>query len=330
MNILVTGGAGYVGSILIGDLIKEKHHVKCLDRFFFGKESLNQFTSENLELIEDDIRLFNPDLLSDIDVVIDLASLSNDPSAELDPNLTMNINHEGRSRVARLSKKMGVKKYILASTASIYGFQKEIVSEESDVNPLTTYSKASYLAEQDIIPLNDDNFCSVALRFGTIYGFSNRMRFDLVVNTMTYNLFSNGKIVIDGDGKQSRPLIHVNDVSKAYRQVIDAPEKTVGGQIFNAGSETQNYEISTLASEIISAISGDYQIIHQGTNDHRSYQVSFEKIKKEIDFSPEFTVKDGAQEVFNALKSGVLKHTKKTITLEWYKHLLESGKLQTI
>jgi len=156
------------------------------------------------------------------------------------------------------------------------------------------------------------------------------MRFDLVVNTMTYNLFSNGKIVIDGDGKQSRPLIHVNDVSKAYRQVIDAPEKTVGGQIFNAGSETQNYEISTLASEIISSISGDYQIIHQGTNDHRSYQVSFEKIKKEIDFSPEFTVKDGAQEVFNALKSGVLKHTKKTITLEWYKHLLESGKLQTI
>lgn len=330
MNILVTGGAGYVGSILIPDLIKENHHVKCLDRFFFGKESLNKLTSDNLELLEDDIRLFNPNLLKDVDVVIDLASLSNDPSAELDPNLTMNINHQGRSRVAHLSKKMGVKKYILASTASIYGFQKEIVNEESTVNPLTTYSKASYSAEQDILPLNDEKFCSVALRFGTIYGLSNRMRFDLVVNTMTYKLFSEGKVVIDGDGKQSRPLIHVNDVSKAYRQVIDASNKTVGGQIFNVGSESQNYEISTLASEIISSIPGDYEIIHQGTNDHRSYQVSFKKIQNKINFSPEHTIKSGAEEIFNALKSGILECTKKTITLEWYKHILEKGELKIV
>jgi len=330
LNILVTGGAGYVGSILIPDLIKEKHHVKCLDKFFFGKESLSAISSDKLELIEDDIRLFNSNLLTDVDVVIDLASLSNDPSAELNQNLTMNINHKGRSRVAKLSKQMGVKKYILASTASIYGFQQDIVNEESDVNPLTTYSKASYLAEQDIIPLNDDDFCSVALRFGTIYGLSSRMRFDLVVNTMTHNLFSKGKIVINGDGKQSRPLIHVNDVSKAYRQVINSDKKIIGGQIFNVGSDSENFQMSDLASEIISAIPGKYEIIHEGTNDHRSYQVSFEKIKNKINFLPEYTIRDGAQQVFNALQSGSIEHTDKTITLKWYKHLLESGNLKII
>ena len=156
------------------------------------------------------------------------------------------------------------------------------------------------------------------------------MRFDLVVNTMTYNLFSKGKIVINGDGKQSRPLIHVNDVSKAYRQIINSDKKIIGGQIFNVGSESQNFQMSNLASEIISAIPGKHEIIHEGTNDHRSYQVSFEKIKNKINFSPEHTIRDGAQQVFDALKSGSIKHSNKTITLEWYKHLLENGNLEII
>lgn len=326
LKILVTGGAGYVGSILITELIKE-HYVRCLDRFFFGKEYLSKLSSKNLELIDEDIRWFNSDLLKDIDIVIDLAAISNDPSAELEPKITYDINYLGRSRVARLSKKYHVKKYILASTASVYGFQKDVVNENSKVNPLTTYSKANRLAELKVLPLNDSNFSTTVLRFGTIYGISPRMRFDLAINTMTYSLFSTKKIVIDGDGKQSRPFVHVKDAVQAYQKIINAPNEIVGGEIFNVGSEEQNLKIISLAKEITNSIGLEHEIIHRGANDHRSYIASFKKIQKKLNFSAINSIKDGAREIYNALELGRLEHSKKTITLDWYKYLIKKGVL---
>ena len=155
----MTGGAGYIGSVLIPSLISKGHYVKCLDRFFFGKEYLSSKKFEgNIELIQDDIRWFDPKILQNVDVVMDLAALSNDPVGDLDPKKTFEINHVGRARVCKLSKESGVPRYILASSASIYGQQQEIVDENSEVFPLTAYSKANRKAEVDVLNLNDNEF----------------------------------------------------------------------------------------------------------------------------------------------------------------------------
>ena len=327
MKILVTGGAGYVGSILISDLIK-KHDVVCLDRFFFGKDYLSQEKFANrVELIQDDIRWFNPKFLEQIDLVIDLAAMSNDPSGELDPDKTFDINYLGRTRVAKLSKKFGVKRYILASSASVYGFQENIVNEESTTNPLTTYSKSAQLAELDILPLDDDDFTVTVLRFGTLFGASPRMRFDLGTNAMTHSLFETGEIMVDGDGKQKRAVLHVKDASRVYQTVIDSSEEKVKKQIFNAGSDDLSYDINQVAQQIGESSGKPFKINHRGTNDLRSYTASFAKIKDTLNFSPQYSVKDGVNEILQGLDSGEIKKTKQTITLEWYRHLISSSKL---
>lgn len=325
MKILVTGGAGYVGSVLITELIKN-HSVKCLDRFFFGSEYLSgkQFEGK-VELVRDDIRWFDEKILKDVDVVVDLAALSNDPTGELNPKLTDEINHLGRTRVARLSKKAGVKRYILGSSASVYGFQKNIVDENSKVEPLTAYAKANRLAEMAVLPLNDKNFTVTVLRFGTLYGTSPRMRFDLAVNIMTYNVFKTGKMIVNGDGKQSRPFLHIRDVVNAYQKLMEASPEKIGGQIFNVGSEDQNYQIIELAKEIGDAVGKKYSVVYQGANDHRSYFASFKKITETLGFKTNFSVRDGALEIYRALERGELTYSIKTVTLEWYKHLLASN-----
>lgn len=328
MNILVTGGAGYVGSVLIADLISKNHSVKCLDRFFFGDEYLlqKQFDGK-LELIKNDIRWFEPKILNDIDAVMDLGSLSNDPVGELDPKKTFEINHLGRARVALLSKKAGVKHYILPSSASNYGKQEGIVNENSDVFPLTSYSKANRKAEIDALNLNDDNFTVTVLRFSSIYGISPRMRFDLAVNSMALSLFKTGKIIVTGDGKQNRPFLHIKDAVNAYSLVLSSPIEKISGQIFNVGSDEQNYQIIDLAKEVADAIGKPYEIEFQGTHDHRSYIASFKKIKEVLGYVTDFTVKDGAKEVFYALENNEINDSIKTKTVEWYKNLEHYQKL---
>lgn len=322
MKILVTGGAGYVGSVLISELIQNNHNVICLDRFFFGDDHLIGTKFEGkLELIKDDIRWFDEKILEDVDVVMDLGSLSNDPVGELDPEKTFEINHKGRTRVATLSKKAGVKRYILPSSASNYGKQKGVVNEESPVYPLTTYSQANRKAEIDILALNDDNFTTTVLRFASIFGLSPRMRFDLGVNSMTLELFKSGTIVVTGDGKQWRPFLHIKDAIDSYELVMKASKEKISGQIFNVGSDDLNYQILELAKEVGNAIGRKYKIEFKGTHDHRSYKASFKKIKETLGFSPKFSVANGAREIFSALESGQISDTIKTKTVEWYKNL---------
>ena len=217
LNILVTGGAGYVGSVLIPSLIQDNHNVKCLDRFFFGQEYLSsKHCDGKLQLIRDDIRWFDAKILKEIDVVIDLAALSNDPVGELNPEKTYEINHRGRARVAKLSKDVGVPRYILASSASIFGQQEKIADETSEVFPLTAYSKANRGAEIDSLMLNDDNFSVTALRFSSLYGVSPRMRFDIAVNEMVLELYKTRKIIVRGKNNQ-RPFLHINVAVNAYK-----------------------------------------------------------------------------------------------------------------
>jgi nucleoside-diphosphate-sugar epimerase len=326
MKVLVTGGAGYIGSILCRMLIEKGFDVICLDRFFFGFDSIEEI-KDRIKIVKEDIRWFNPNILKGIDAVIDMASLSNDPSGELDPQKTLEINYEGRVRVARLSKKYGIKKYVLASSCSVYGFQEGILTEESALNPLTTYAKANVLAEKEILPLADKLFTTTVLRLATVYGYSYRMRFDLAINGMVLGFYKNGKIPIMRDGKQWRPFVHVKDASNAFIRVLEAEPELVNGQIFNVGSDEQNFQIFELAKLIAESINMPFNYEWYGSPDNRSYKVSFKKIKETLNFKPQYTPKEGAKEVFEALKDGKLNpNDPRTITVKWYKNLLEMQK----
>ena len=325
MRVLVTGAGGYIGSVLVPMLLERGYEVLALDRFFFGKEKLPP-PDGKLEILEEDIRFFEKEILKDVDAVIDLAALSNDPAGELDPVKTWSINYLGRFRVATLSKLMGVKRYILPSSCSVYGFQDEVVDETSRTNPLTTYAKANLKAEEDILNLADGNFTVVILRQATVYGLSPRMRFDLAINGMVRGFFKNGRIPILRDGTQWRPFVHVRDTSRAMIMALEAPKESVNGEIFNVGSDEQNYQIFDLARRVAEAIGIPFEYEWYGLPDHRSYKVSFRKIKERLGFKPDYNAERGAVEIWEALKSGkVNPDDPRTITVEWYKSLLKEG-----
>jgi len=328
MKVLVTGGAGYIGSILTTMLLEKGYGVKCLDRFFFGEETLRDVRSNsNLELIKDDIRWFDPKILKDVDAVLDLASLSNDPSGELDPSKTYDINFLGRVRVAKLSKEYGIKRYVLASTCSVYGFQEDVLDENSPTNPLTTYAKSNVLAEKDVLSLADDKFTVTAMRQATVYGLSPRMRFDLAINGMILGVYKNKKIPVMRDGMQWRPFVHVKDTSKAFIMAFESPRDRVNKQIFNVGSNEQNFQILPLAEMIKEAVDVPVEIEWYGSVDKRSYRVNFDKIRKVLGFASDYTPKDEAKSIYKALENGKLSDSLKTKTVEWYKHLLEAQEL---
>jgi len=323
MNVLVTGGAGYIGSVMSRILLEKGYDVTCLDRLFFGTDSTKDI-ADRITLVKDDVRWFNPEILKNVDAVFDLAALSNDPSGELEPRKTLDINYKGRVRVARLAKKYGAKKYVLASTCSVYGFQEGIITEESGLNPLTTYAKANMMAEKEVLPLADKTFSATVLRQATVYGFSYRMRFDLAINGMVLGFYRNGKIPIMRDGKQWRPFVNVNDTSNAFIKVLEAEPELVNGQIFNVGSDEQNVQIFDLAKLVAESIDIPFNYEWYGSPDTRSYRVSFSKIKETLNFMPQITIGKGARNVFDALKEGTLNpDDPRTITVKWYKHLLE-------
>ena len=240
----------------------------------------------------------------------------------------MDINYKGRVRVANLAKKHGVKKYVFASTCSVYGFQEGLINEESNLNPLTTYAKASMMAEKEILPLGDKNFSATILRQATVYGFSYRMRFDLAINGMTLGYFKNGEIPIMRDGKQWRPFVNVKDTSKAFIKILESEPALVNSQIFNVGSDAQNIQIFDLAKLVAQACNLPFNYEWYGDCDTRSYKVSFKKIKDTLNFKPQTTIKQGAKNVFDALNQGTLNpDDPRMITVKWYKHLLKMQQL---
>jgi len=328
MQVLVTGGGGYIGSVLVKRLLKEGYKVKVLDRFFFGKETLSSVANnKNLKLIQDDTRWFDPKILKNVDVVMDLAALSNDPSGELNPKMTMEINYKGRARVAKLSKESGVKRYILASSCSIYGFRDGFLDEKSPINPLTTYAKANRQAEISAKKLSDNKFTTTMLRFATVFGLSPRMRFDLAVNGMVLGFYKNKQIPIMRDGKQWRPFIDVKDVAEAYLAVIKAQKDKINGEIFNVGSDHQNYQIIQLAKEIAKALNIPFKKQWYGDPDSRSYKISFKKIKNTLGYNTKISISSSAKDINKALKSGKTTDSIKTKTVEWYKYLLDAQKI---
>ncbi len=319
-TVLVTGAGGYIGTTLIPLLLKDNFNVMALDRFFFGMDLLPP--KDGLVCIREDVRKLGEKHFEGIDYVIDLVALSNDSSGELFQNATNEINFKSRVNTAILAKKMGVKRYILPSSCSVYGYQKEdvIVNETSPVNPLTTYSKANYKAEQEILPLKDKDFCVCVLRQATVYGYSKRMRFDLAINGMTYGAWKDGRLPLMRDGKQWRPMIHVQDAARALLFMLEIEAEKINGRIFNTGSENNNYQIGPLGEMIAGILPNDIEIEWYGDPDKRSYRVSFDKIYS-LGYRALFTAIEGTLEIVDALQTEKIAKNTRTITLDWYKEL---------
>ncbi len=319
-SIVVTGAGGYIGTILVPMLLEEGYKVRAIDRFFFGKGLLSEH--DNLEVIVEDSRKLGASHFEGFDAVIDLVAVSNDPSGELFRDATLQINRDARIRTAQLAREVGAKRYILPSSCSIYGFQKDdvIAGETSPTNPLSTYAVANEMAENGVLALADDGFCVVVLRQATVYGLSPRMRFDLAVNGMTYGAWKTGKLPLMRDGSQWRPMVHVHDTARAQVFMLTADPARVNGQIFNVGSEANVYQIGALGDIVASQIRRDVEIEWYGDPDHRSYRVAFDKIEA-LGYRAEKTAIDGVAEIQDALDAGTLEKTSRTITLDWYREL---------
>jgi nucleoside-diphosphate-sugar epimerase len=321
-RITITGGSGYIGSVLSQLLVMNGYKVRILDRFFFGNTVPE---SAFIEKVKIDSRNLSSDLLDESYAVLDLAAISNDPAGELDPVKTLDINYRARRRLQELASDSKVEKYILASSCSVYGFQEGILDENSPTNPLTTYAEANIRAEESALQLLEKGTdMSVTLfRQATMYGLSPRMRFDLAINGMTLGLWENGSIPMLRDGKQWRPMIHVRDTSKAFIAALDADKDKINGERFNVGSNEQNYQIMQCGELVANGLGKQFEYTWYGEPDHRSYQVKFDKIKKVLGFTPDWTADKGAAEIAEALESGAVKPNEITKTVSWYSSLLE-------
>ena len=327
-TILVTGAAGYIGTDLVETLLQQGYKVRAIDRLYFGPEKLQTFKSNpDFELLVIDSRSLQERHFQGVFAVCDLVAMSNDPSGDLNPLLTQEINHLGRVQTAKHAKRSGVTRYILFSSCSVYGAGTELnLKEDAAVNPLTAYSKASYAAELDVLALASNDFSVTIMRNATVFGLSRRMRFDLVVNLMVLTAFETGKIIITGGGDQWRPLVHLHDISVAVTMILTQNPKDVNCEIFNIGRE--NIKVKTLAYQIREALDSVIEIqLIADDPDKRDYHISFEKAAAKIGFIASTTIEEGAIEVHRGLISGEISRTDKTSTVGWYKKLVEAEKL---
>jgi len=309
-NVLVTGGGGYVGAVLIPKLLKKGYKVTVIDLYMYGENVLDAVKNDpNLKQVKGDIRdnaLLEKELKG-IDAVIHLACISNDPSYELDPELGKSINYDATTRLVDIAKKAGVKRFIYASTSSVYGIkEEENVSEDLPLEPLTDYSKYKALAEEYILKQRSPGFVVLILRPATVCGYSPRLRLDLSVNILTNHAVNKGKITVFG-GEQKRPNIHIEDMTDLYVKTLEYPDEKIDGKIFNAGYDNMKMkDIATTVKKVVVNKMGkkDIEIVTTPTDDNRSYHVSSEKIKKELGFEAKRSVENAVEDLVEAYKSG--------------------------
>ena len=303
-SIFITGGAGYVGSVLVPKLLAVGHRVTVLDLMIYGEDTLEDHP--NLTKQKGDIR--NIDLLKKMipghDSVIHLACISNDPSFELNPALGKSINLDAFSPLVEISKDAFVKRFIYASSSSVYGIKEEKdVHEEMTLEPLTDYSKFKAECETILSNFHDDDFITVTLRPATVCGYSPRQRLDVVVNILTNLAYHKGEISVFG-GSQLRPNIHIEDMAEAYMVILDAPDEKVSKKVFNVGCE--NHSVLELAKTVQEVVSGNVKLVVSPTDDLRSYHVSSEKILKELGFATRHSIKQASIGLVQAFEKGLL------------------------
>ena len=303
-KIFVTGGAGYVGGILIPRLLQDGHSVTVLDLMIYGEEVLPN--NVNLKAIKGDIRDQSVlrDLIPGHDIVIHLACISNDPSFEMNPDLGKSINLDAFRPLVEISRDNFVERFIYASSSSVYGVKEEPhVHEEMSLEPLTDYSIFKADCEKILLEYQSKDFTTITIRPATVCGYSPRQRLDVVVNILTNLAFHKREITIFG-GSQLRPNIHIKDMAEAYISLINGPKEKVAGEIFNAGYE--NHSVRQIGEIVKEAIGQDVVLKTVPTDDNRSYHVSSEKMKKVLGFTATNTIRDACLELKHAFETGLL------------------------
>ena len=322
---------GYIGSVLTQVLVKNNFEVTGCD---IGYYPFNFTEQENLSInvLRKDIRNLTKTDVEGHDAILHLAALSNDPLGDLYPSLTNEINYLATLKLAKLAKEAKVERFVFSSSCSTYGVNEEAVDENSPLDPLTTYAKSKVNSERELRKLGDENFCPVIMRSATAYGISPNFRFDLVVNNLTGAAFTTGSVKLLSDGTAWRPLIHVEDMSNAFVQVLRAETEKVNGQIFNVGTNDDNYkvkEIAQLVEEIVPNSKIEYAT--NADKDSRSYKVNFDKIREQIGYKTKWKLKDGIRNIYEELKKRGLEekdfNDEKFYRVKYLKSLMAKGLL---
>ncbi|MGC8832462.1 MAG: NAD-dependent epimerase/dehydratase family protein [Armatimonadota bacterium] len=309
-KVLLVGGAGYVGSVLAEELLERGYAVRILDRLYYGDIGLRDIR-DRVELVVADMRSVGPEVFEGVDALVNVGGLSNDPTAEYNPKANREMNTNASLALAEACKKFGIRRYIFASSCSIYdrgvgSDEKDVLQDETSVvNPKAAYSRSKYDAERGLLEMADDSFCPVVLRKATVFGFSPRMRYDLVVNTFVKDALSRGVLTLHYGGEMWRPLVDVRDAARAYIACLEADEDKVRGEVFNVSF--QNLRISELALRVREAlrqvglnvdIRPDY-----GYKGVRSYRVSSKKIQSVLGVYPKVTVEDSVVDMVEKIKA---------------------------
>lgn len=334
-KIIVTGHNGFIGVHLVRLLKESGFYVKGIDTNYFDDTcKFSEYLKPDEELIKD-IRLINGSDLQGAYAICHLAGLSNDPMGALNENLTYDINHKASVRIAKLAKEVGVEKFIFSASCSMYGIADGDIAldETAEFAPETAYAVSKVNTEKEVKPMGDENFCVTFLRNGTAYGLSPKLRLDLVVNNLVGWAMTTGKVRIMSDGTPWRPLVHAEDIARAFVAVIEAPKEQVNGKSYNVGQSSENFQIKDVA-KIVGEVVPECEIVITGEHggDSRSYRVDFSKIEAELpNFKPKWKLREAVEDIYKGYKKFGMDdeyfNGKYFIRLKQLNYLLKENKL---